>query len=115
MKNQKTLRNARFANHVTSMAFNLSLLKAMILKMSMIGNEIDHLSKSSWYAVGSPDIAVPACNALLSRGLVYAPDPRLPGVVEFTEAGKHVFELLKLAGLVMQAKEAINDYERKFG
>lgn len=107
----KKPRNSRFANYVTSMAFNISLSKAMIVVMAQIGSEVRKHDTSSFWAVGAPDTAVPSLRCLIERGLIYAPNPDLPGICVFTEAGKHVFELLKISGLIAQLKDACNDYD----
>lgn len=105
------MKNSRFSNYVTSMAFNLSLSKAMIVAMAQIANEAPKHCGDSFWAVGAPDTAVPAMRALELRGLVYAPDPKWPGAKQFTEAGQHVFELLKISGLITQLQTAVNDYQ----
>lgn len=107
----KKQRNSRFANYVTNMAFNLSLSKGMIVCMAQIAGAAKRFNSTPYWAVGAPDDAVPSIRRLTERGLVFAADPEKPGLVEFTEAGKHVFELLKIAGLIVQLKDAINDYE----
>lgn len=107
------MKNSRFSNYVTSMAFNLSLSKAMIVAMAQIANEAPKHCAASYWAVGAPDTAIPAMRALQQRGLVYSPDPKWPGAMEFTDAGKHVFELLKIAGLITHLQNAVNEYRKE--
>jgi hypothetical protein len=106
--------NALFREHVTSTAFNLNLTKNMIAFLAWVASE-DNPSNDELAARRKPmrskdrDIFVTVVgrydpvttgSALLRRGLIWAPYPDWPGIYCLTDAGVHVFELLKLAGLV---------------
>lgn len=90
--------NPTFAAHVTSTAFNLTLSKSMIIRLVMVANS--DIVSNLYRAAGINDNAVEAGQALKRRGLVWSPNAEFPGIYSLTEAGKLVFELLKIAGLV---------------
>lgn len=89
--------NAKFANHVTQVAFNLSLSRNMVFVLDAIAH--GSLASSNMRAAGMIDTAVPSMRRLEERGLVYAPDPQWPGRKLLTPAGEHVHALLVIAGL----------------
>jgi hypothetical protein len=92
--------NKQFADHVTSMAFNLSLSKSMIITLGHIATNTHCRGSGLYRAFGVADTYVPCVNRLLERGLVHSPDKELPGRVELTEPGELVVQLLRMAGLL---------------
>lgn len=93
--------NPKFAAHVTSTAFHLSLSRSMIVSLVAIANQkTPGQYGNALRAVGLRDTAVDTNRRLEERGLIVAPDPKFPGLYEITSAGKLVVELLKEAGLV---------------
>lgn len=98
--------NSQFASHVTSIAFNLSLSKNMVVVMTDIASQ-EQVTRNTFSALGMPSNFVGGIRGLLERGLVYAPDPTWPGSCEFTDAGKAVFELLQMAGIVQRIESAV--------
>ena len=99
--------NERFAAHVTSTAFHLSLSRSMIVSLVAIHNQRKpgEFGNALRFA-GLRDTAVDTNRRLADRGLIVAPDPKFPGLYEITSAGSLVVELLKEAGLVQDtAKE----------
>lgn len=102
--------NHKFATHVTSIAFNLSLSKNMVVVMSDIASNAKRgLTNDTFRALGIPSNFVGGIRGLLERGLVYAPDPKWPGICEFTEAGKAVFSLLQMAGIIQRINGKIEE------
>ncbi len=112
--------NDLFKEHVTSTAFNLRLSKPMIAFLALVASEDnpdndpaaarygrtdEYTRKRKIYVAttGRYDTVTPG-NALLRRGLIWSPYEQWPGIYCLTDAGKHVFELLKMSGLV----EALN-------
>jgi len=115
--------NHEFRDFVTSSVFHLHLSNNMISFLAYVFERYKACNGSIKYedqedfvrfigAGGRSDHATPA-RALFRRGLIYSPIPDWPGIYHPTEAGKHVFELLKIAGLIesvqSSALEAIND------
>jgi len=98
--------NHKFATHVTSIAFNLSLTKSMVLTLTDIasGNQVQ---RNTFRALGMPCKFVSGLRGLLERGLVFSPDPEWPGKCEMTEAGTAVFALLQMAGIVQQIETKV--------
>lgn len=96
--------NPTFANHVTSIAFSLSLSKNMVVVLTDIAAK-QELHRDTFRLLGMPSNYVGGLRGLLERGLVYAPDPQWPGKCEMTEAGKAVFDLLQMAGIVQRIEE----------
>jgi hypothetical protein len=108
--------NNLFREHVTSTAFNLSLSKNMIAMLAWVASEnnpADDLkaaqdrphdeymaNRKRFVAVCGRYDTVTCGNALLRRGLIWSPYEKWPGIYCLTDAGKHVFELLRIAGLV---------------
>jgi len=101
--------NRKFADYVTSVSFNLSLSKSMVIVLAQVYTNTHCMPKSREFytAFGCRDNYVQTVGCLQDRGLVYSPDAKYPGLVELTAAGKHVVELLKLAGLI-QKVQAVN-------
>ena len=100
--------NPLFAQHVTSIAFNLNLTKGMVIVMADIATYIrPHSRRDSFRALGMPSNFISGLRGLLERGLVFAPDPENPGICEFTEAGQHVFALLQMAGLIQRIEDKV--------
>jgi hypothetical protein len=98
--------NPIFASHVTSIAFNLSLSKNMVVAMTDVATNANW-ARDTYRALGMPSNFISGLRGLLERGLVFAPDPQFPGRCEFTEAGKAVFALLQMAGLVQRIEAKI--------
>lgn len=99
--------NHKFASHVTSIAFNLTLSKSMVLKLVEVKANRSNLFR----VIGLNDTAVAAARALIERGLIVAPDPVWPGRYEMTAAGEHVFALLEMAGLVQRIETKLAEKE----
>ena len=105
----------QFRDYVTSVSFNLQLSRAMISELAEIANLADFAIKDRRYdsgpagrirqlsiaANGAVRDSVGTQRALESRGLVYAPEPQWPGLLQPTEAGALVIDLLRLAGLIV--------------
>ena len=100
--------NHQFANSVTSIAFNLSLTKNQVVVMSDLASR-GAITRDTFRALGMPSNFVGGLRGLKERGLVYAPDPEWPGICEFTEAGKAVFALLQMAGLIQRIDDKITE------
>lgn len=105
--------NYIFRDYVTSTAFNLSLTKNMIAFLVWVAaeNNPDNNEKSArtqsnskpreiFIATTGRYDPVGAGRALERRGLIWSPYPKWPGIFCLTDAGRHVFELLKIAGLI---------------
>lgn len=103
--------NAKFASHVTQVAFNLNLSRNMVWILDQICRADyqvpadDPNYYSDWPTLdmrkhGMRDTAVGGMRSLVARGLIYAPNHDFPGICVPTEAGRHVHALLALAGLV---------------
>lgn len=102
--------NQVFSDYVTSTAFHLHLSRNMVGFLAHVYKQHELCGGSIKYedqpdfehyrnARGFHDHATPG-SALLRRGLIYSPIPEWPGIFHPTEAGKKVFELLEIAGLV---------------
>lgn len=105
MDDQPTI-NPLFASHVTSIAFNLSLTKNMVVVLTDIASR-GQVHRDTFRTMGMPCGFSTGLRGLLDRGLVFAPDPKWPGKCEFTEPGKAVFALLQMAGLVQRIEDKI--------
>lgn len=108
--------NTKFRDSVTSLAFHLTLSKAMVVMLTNIADQChssrmvdgklkapdeEFDNREQWLALGCARYDfVTTGRALEARGLIHSPHERWPGIYELTEAGNHVFELLKLAGMV---------------
>ena len=99
--------NAKFAAHVTSLAFSLQLSKPQIIRLVEIATR-PNLGGNLFRILGAYDNSVAAGRALEEKGLVYAKDPSLPGLYTMTEAGELVFQLLQMAGLVEKIEQKVN-------
>lgn len=97
--------NHKFAAYVTSATFQLSLSRNMIIALTAIANDTWASGVDHYRTIGLVDGSHVAGASLSRRGLVHSPDPKWPGRYELTDAGRHTFELLKLAGLVEQAQK----------
>lgn len=102
--------NHRFAEAVTQASFSLTLSKPMIAYLACIG----YGYAPNFRVFGMSGTEVAANRQLLNRGLVYAPNPDWPGATLLTEAGKHVFELLKISGIIVQFERSIEEDASKF-
>ena len=101
------VKNEAFANSVTNMAFNLTLSKNMVICLACTAGVADIYSRDIFTAFGSYDTAVTSRQALRKRGLIQKMrGQEKEGIYELTEAGKHIFELLKIAGLVQKIEIA---------
>jgi len=98
--------NPIFAGHVTSIAFNLSLSKNMVVVLTDIARE-GSVKRDTFRVLGMPSNFCNGLRGLLERGLVFAPDPQWPGRCEMTEAGRAVFSLLQMAGIVQRISDKI--------
>lgn len=95
-----------FRETVTSTAFNLSLSKHMVRALELAYYYDNGLEKGVQFA--DFGLSVPAMRSLVRRGLVEHHDwygmandrPKDHKWYTFTPAGKHVFELCILAGLI---------------
>lgn len=90
--------NEAFRDAVTSVSFSLTLRKPDVVMMVEIaeGGRGWHLFR----AMDLRSVEVGAMRQLVRDGLAFAPDPTSPGLLELTDAGKHAYELLKIAGIV---------------
>lgn len=95
--NRHKAEDLRFQNYVTETAFSLSLTKAMVSELGRVGNE------------GVRGNGGSTVSALFRRGLI-TPD-RENWVVfanwELSSAGKSVFELLIVAGLIEREQKPL--------
>lgn len=98
--------NSKFAEHVTSVAFNLSMTRSMIVVLVSIANKRHATGKQTLRLIGLPDTSVSTARRLEDRGLIHAPDPKYPGRYDLTRVGELVIELLREAGLVQSIEEA---------
>lgn len=122
--------DARFADYVTRVSFNLQLSKEMVTALAAIDHErrfnAHHYPMAHLNAAGSRDpinayrfpqqpAHVVGNKGLESRGLITWTDP---GQMEpkwsdepfkLTPAGEHVLALLKIAGLVVERPVAANE------
>lgn len=96
--------NPKFARSVTSIAFNLTLTKNMVVTLFDIATG-ESVRRDTFRLLGMPSNFVSGLNGLLDRGLVYAPDPEWPGRCLMTKEGEHVFALLQAAGIVQQIED----------
>ena len=97
--------NEKFANSVTTTAFDLRLSKNMAITLAAIATNSARLKTKEFYAAfNMVDRYVCNSKALKEKGLVYAPDPKYKGIVELTEAGEHVVALLEIAGIIKKVK-----------
>lgn len=88
--NRDKAEDLRFQNYVTETAFSLSPSKAQVAELGLIGNEGVRMNGGN------------TVTALHRRGLV-VPDRENWSVIaewELSSAGKAVFELLLVAGLI---------------
>ena len=83
-----------FREYATSAAFHIALTKPMIAALSVIGE--------GRYTYGSReiDLAMATSKSLIRRGLVLWGSDSDEGRPTLSEAGKHVSELCKLAGMI---------------
>ncbi len=104
--------NLKFAQHVTSIAFNLQLSRPQIIKLVDVATRpksenggIFTGRRDLYRILGVPDASVQAGRILEEKGLVFAPNPKYPGLYDLTEPGKLVFQLLQMAGLVQRIED----------
>ena len=103
--------NPIFASHVQSIAFNLSLSKNMVVVLTDIASH-SAVRRDTFRVLGVPSNFCNGLRGLLERGLVFAPDPNWPGRCEMTEAGKAVFSLLQMAGIVQKIENRVMESEK---
>ena len=96
--------NAKFADYATSIAFNVTLSKPQVVTLCDIANKAGH---SYYIALGMRSTEVTSMGILKRRGLIYAPNEEWPGMCELTEAGKHVFALLEVAGIAARIEKEV--------
>ena len=84
----------------------------MIIALATVAGYADRHKRDVYVAFGGFDTAVTSGRALLERGLVRAPDKQFPGNYELTDAGEHVVELLKIAGIIEKVV-VVNDQCKK--
>lgn len=94
----------QFREHVTSIGFNLTLSKAMIIVLVDIKHGPSHQALGK---MGMTGREVPTMNSLQRRGLVWSPDPKHPGRMALTDAGKCVYDMLKVAGIAQEIEAKI--------
>jgi len=78
----------------------------MIIRLCQVAGHANKYDRDIYIAFGGADTSVGSGRALEERGLVYAPDKKLPGLYKLTEAGELVLGLLKLSGLVQRVESA---------
>lgn len=100
----ETDHNAKFADYATSIAFHISLSKPQVVTLCEIANKTPF---GIYRALGMRATEVQSMRILKDRGLIFAPDPKWPGHCELTEAGKHVFALLEIAGIVQRIMDKV--------
>ena len=99
------LYNPVFAEYVSSVSFQITLTRNMIMKM--VG-----IKMNTWDVYRKAGVACASCisaDALIRRGLAHAPNPKKQGILELTEAGEHVYELLKISGQVQPLEETLSE------
>lgn len=97
--NRKSAEDIRFQNYVTETAFSLSLTKAQVAELGLIGNEGARINGGH------------TVTALFRRGLV-VPDREDWTVItkwRLSSAGQAVFDLLLVAGLVKRAPKSVSE------
>lgn len=89
----------RFQNYVTETAFNLSLTKAMVAEIGLIGNEGVRVNGGN------------TVTALHRRGLIVTDRQEWSVVADWklSSAGKAVFELLIVAGLIQRENNSFSE------
>lgn len=104
-----------FQDAITSTAFQLSLSRNMVLVLADVAcaSKEHGISAGHCYAAGIyRDIWFPALNALKRRGLVDSvPGGVLPNIA-ITEAGRCVFALCQIAGLLPSAEDIKTEAEK---
>lgn len=96
-RNQVSAEDRRFQNYVSETAFSLSLTKAQVVELGMIGNE------------GTRSNGGRTVTALYLRGLII-PDREDWTVFakwRLSRAGEAVFELLTVAGLIIREQKPV--------
>lgn len=101
--------NSKFSDHVTRVAFHLTLSRSMITVLVSVANKRHATGKQSLRLVGLSDTSVSTAQRLEERGLLYAPEAQWPGRYELTRAGELVLDLLREAGLVQSVEEAFQN------
>lgn len=99
--------NRKFAEHVTQVAFNLTLSRAMIVRLTQVA--LGDREYRLFRHLGLTGVEVPVGHRLRERGLIVAPDHNEPGEYKLTEAGRLVFALLQEAGLIAPLEKALVD------
>lgn len=102
--------NHAFANYSTRVSFNLTLTKTQVFYLWSIAERRFLSVHDERRHAGAPeaprhDLFVPSARGLIERGLVYRNEKAgsHDWPYELTDAGKHVYELLKIAGIVASA------------
>ena len=96
--------NAKFADYATSIAFSVTLSKPQVVTLCDIANKAGH---SYYMALGMRSTEVQSMAILKRRGLIHAPNEQWPGMCELTDAGKHVFSLLQIAGIAARIEKEV--------
>lgn len=107
VKNPGPRYNPVFAEYVSSVSFQISLTRNMIVKMVGIKTK----SWDVFRMAGVADASCMSAGALIRRGLAHAPDPQWPGRLELTEAGEHVYSLLEISGQIQPLEEILTKKE----
>lgn len=106
-----------FASYATSTSFSISLSRDMVMALQMV-HAYHHRQSTMRFDFGR---SVPAMKAVIRRGLAeHHPRPEGPVTLDhqyytLTEAGKHVYELCKLAGLIPPVHErySLTEYQNE--
>lgn len=109
--------NFMFRKYVTSMAFRIDLSRDMILTLVETSRRDDDGNLPGYHFAGIhrmfgfADASYTSSQALVRRGLLYAPDPTRPGIHHLTRAGELTLGLLEEAGLIEQFDDAVKAVE----
>lgn len=104
--------NRKLREHTTNTAFNLQLTQNMISFLASVMSRQqeenkDFLPKCSYkgiFDLGGFGFSTATINGCEGRGLIYKKGNNFFDDYRLTSAGKHVFELLKLCGLIIETK-----------
>lgn len=112
--------DSKFAGYATRIAFDIRLTRPQIFYLSLIGAGYRATSRNGqhWDRENSEigrHIFVPQVKGLQERGLVEHQTNMRPGshpddwIYRLTEAGEHVYSLLKIAGLAVEFNIPANE------
>lgn len=108
--------NKAFAEYATRVSFNLTLSRNQAYVLCLVARQSIGKKRD---ITGFPDMFVPGVKGLQERGLLAWTDPstmkpkwsRFP--YELTDAGKHVYALLQMAGVASAIPES--HFDKRYG